>query len=595
MGANTFVGKFPCIILTCITISLAVPGFSADGKIELVKDGKSDYAIVIPANAIPSEQRAARELQSALKQMSGADLPIQKDSETTPAKAIVLGTLETNAFMRSVKDPISSTGLGAEGFKIRRFGPYLLIGGGRTRGVMYGVYSFLEDDLGCRWYSEKVSYIPKKKTIALPATDRTEIPSFEYREPYYTEAMDKDWAARNRCNGNFAHLDEETGGKIGYQPFVHSFNNIISIADYWTSHPEYFSEVNGERLSSRTQLCLTNPDVLDIAKRKVDRWIRKFPEAQMISVSQNDVYNPCMCTECKKVYDATGSHSGQMLTFVNAIAEDVAKNHPGKLIDTLAYQYTEKPPNGIVPAPNVRVRLAPIDNCFGHPIDTCERNKNAFANLEAWSSKTQNLYIWHYNTNFGNYPIPFPDFDELQGSTRAYYKLGIKGIFFQGVHAPGGGGEFAELRSWVLSKILWNAKRDVWPLIDDFLKGYYGDAAQPIRQYMDMMHAAVREENLHFKINEGAKHVSYMKRKLIRKADSLFAQAEGLVQNDPEVLDRVQKARFSIDYALLMLAKDKDEKARYLEVVTKKIHKYGIQQIVEGQPVSKWLASVSKN
>lgn len=115
---------------------------------------------------------------------------------------------------------------GPVGFLLRTAGRNLIIAGGRQRGAMYGVYLFLEK-LGCRWFTPQVSRIPKLSTVRIPPLDETHKPSFEYREPFFTEAFDKDWAARNRTNGHHSKLDESTGGKIQYYPFVHSFYQLL--------------------------------------------------------------------------------------------------------------------------------------------------------------------------------------------------------------------------------------------------------------------------------------------------------------------------------------------------------------------------------
>ena len=113
-------------------------------------------------------------------------------------------------------------------------------------------------------------------------------PAFEYREPYFSEAADRDWAARNKMNGVLMKLDAATGGKVRYYPFVHSFNALVPPEKYFRGHPEYFSLIDGKRRAERSQLCLTNPDVLRVGVESVERWIADHPEATIFSVSQND-------------------------------------------------------------------------------------------------------------------------------------------------------------------------------------------------------------------------------------------------------------------------------------------------------------------
>lgn len=58
------------ILLCCLL------GLSLSGAELLTEGGRSRYEIVLPADAVPAEQTAARELQSFLKQISGVELPI---------------------------------------------------------------------------------------------------------------------------------------------------------------------------------------------------------------------------------------------------------------------------------------------------------------------------------------------------------------------------------------------------------------------------------------------------------------------------------------------------------------------------------------
>ena len=167
---------------------------------------------------------------------------------------------------------------------LKTAGSHLVIAGGRQRGTMYGVYTFLEK-LGCRWFAPDVSRIPKLPTITVQPLDEIHKPAFEYREPFFTEAMDRDWAARNKMNGDHLDLDASTGGKIQYYPFVHSFYATDPAEQYFKDHPEYFSFVDGRRRGEAAQLCLTNPEVLRLATEKVFEWLQQHPEATIVSVS----------------------------------------------------------------------------------------------------------------------------------------------------------------------------------------------------------------------------------------------------------------------------------------------------------------------
>ncbi len=459
---------------------------AAAGPLRLVENGKSTYAIVISHDASPSEVRAATELRRFLGEISGAQLPIRNDGDKINGNLILLGR---NTVTERLKLNIPFDQLGPEGFALKTAGKHLVIAGGRQRGTMYGVYTFLEK-LGCRWVARDASRIPKQKTITVARLDETQKPAFEYREVYLGEAFDKDWAARNKTNGQSAALDASTGGKVQYFPFVHSFYALVPPGKYFKAHPEYFSLLDGKRRGEQAQLCLTNPDVIRIAIETVRRWMKEHPEATICSVSQNDFGGQCECDNCRRVErEEGGAASGPVVRFVNAVAEAIEKDHPGKLIDTLAYFYTETAPSKTRPRHNVRIRLCPIGACNAHPYEKCPHNAYIMNNLKAWSKITSNIYVWHYNANFSHFLLPVPDFDELAADVPMYKRNGVVGLFMQGSFAPGGSD--GALRAYVLSRLLWNPQADVEKAVNEFHEVYFGKAAAPIRAYHDQVRALV--------------------------------------------------------------------------------------------------------
>lgn len=518
------------------------------GAAELVRDGASRHTIVISRSAPPAERHAAEELQRFVREISGASLPLADDARRVRGPLVLIGRSQA---LRRVAADLPPAGLGPEGFVIAARGPHLVIAGGGPRGTLYGVYEFLER-LGCRWFTSDVSRIPRLRTIPLPAAPIRQEPAFEYREPFFTEAFDRDWAARNRANGHHAKLDEAAGGKISYYPFVHSFYQLVPPEKYFAEHPEYFSLIDGRRRAERGQLCLTNPDVLRIAVETVERWIAEHPEATIFSVSQNDWEGWCECDRCRRVEEEEGgAHSGPVLRFVNALAEQIEKKHPGKLIDTLAYWYTEAPPLRVRPRRNVRVRLCPIGICTAHSFASCPRSAYFYRNLQAWAKITDQLYIWHYNTNFTHYLLPFPDFDELAADIPLYRRLGVKGLFMQGAYPPGGGGEMAWLRSWVIARLLWDPSRDMQKLVDEFLEGVYGPAAGAMRDYFDLLHAEVRPQPAGRGLHLWIFNVPDYSPRLIEEGMKRFDEAERAAGSE-EIRRRIRKDRLSLEYLALL-------------------------------------------
>ena len=570
-------------------MKIAGPVTLADEKLVIADGDASDYRIVLSREASPSEEHAANELQAFLREITGAELPVVTDETPADSREIILGD---NSHLRALNTKIDWDELGNEGFTLRTVGENVVIAGGRLRGTMYGVYTLLEDYLGCRWLSSKVSHIPKLDRIEIGAIDDTQAPILEYREPFYTDAFDADWAARNKANSNSARLDAGRGGKVAYAHFVHTFYPLMSPSEFFAEHPEYYSEIDGKRTHERAQLCLTNPEVVKIATERVRKWIENAPTATIFSVSQNDWRGWCQCQECAAIDEHEGSHSGTMLHFVNQIAEAIEKDYPDKAIDTLAYQYTRKPPKHIKPRPNVIVRLCSIECCFSHPLETCEMNATFKEDIEGWSEVSDRLYIWDYVTNFSHYIQPFPNFDVLKPNIQFFVNHGVKGIFEEGNYSGGGGGELAELRAYVMAKALWNPDYDVQKAMNEFLEGYYCAAADPIRAYIDMLHQKVRDDNIHMTIR--AKPDSeFLASEIVQRAEELFDEAERLA-DDEDVLHRVQVARLPMQYVRIStLPEDDPKRAAIIDNFFKVVDKAGITNISEGRTMAQYKEAIS--
>jgi hypothetical protein len=444
------------------------------------------YAIVRAAGASPSQIYASEELQAFTLQMTGVTLPIVTDDQPLPPKAVLLG--DTRYTEKILGQKADLRDLGDDGFRLKTCPPHLLILGGPVRGTLYGVYDLLEKQGGCRWYSSWHSVIPSHAVWKIPALDNPQKPAFAMREPFWFDMFDGNLAVRNKANGNAMRLEAKHGGKVrfGGGLFVHTFNLLMPVAEFIDAHPEYFSEIDGKRIRERPQLCLSNPEVLKILTARVLERIRKDPQAKLFSVSQNDWYNPCACPLCKAIDDREGSHAGSLLAFVNQVAEKVEQEFPDVWIETLAYQYTRKPPLTIRPRSNVVVRLCTIECDFSKPLDKSafEENKKFVDEIRTWSGLTDKLFIWDYVTDFSHYTAPFPNFPALQGNVQFFRNNHVVGLFEQGAY-QGRHAEFAELKAWLLAHWLWNPELPAEPLLKDFFAGYYGPGAPFVRAYFD--------------------------------------------------------------------------------------------------------------
>jgi hypothetical protein len=311
--------------------------------------------------------------------------------------------------------------------------------------------------------------------------------------------------------------------------------------------------------------------------------LRNNPAATIASVSQNDWHGNCQCSLCAAIEKEEESPAGLVLRFVNAVAEDTEKDFPHVAISTLAYQYTRKPPKLTKPRHNVIVRLCSIECSFSKPLSD-ERNEKFAADIIGWSKICDRLYIWDYTTNFRHYVMPHPNLRVLGPNVRFFADHNVKGIFEQGAYQSYGA-EMAELRAWVLAKLLWNPALDGQKLIDEFIEGYYEPAASHIKAYLNVTHDAVEESGdwLGCFSSHTAKFLSL---ETLSKGWAHLKAAEASVQNDPDLHLRVQVAQLPVMYTFMvrwdelrekaagaawpMPASIQDTFARFLEVAKKK-------------------------
>lgn len=537
------------VIISTIGLFLFLGSCQKPNYLVLIDKGKSVYQIVISEESSLVEKRAALELQAILEQISGVKLDIISDKTPPSECEIIVGNTNRKELSEIIPEIEQ---LNEDGFIIKTIGEKLLIVGGNDKGTLYGVYSFLEDFLDCRKYSAKVTIIPTKEKIVINRMDVKQEPVFQFRELHMPDA---------RMDSAYRHwhkLDFKKG-KNEWGMFVHTFDDLVPVEKYFKSNPEYFTYLNVQRIPDG-QLCLSNPEVFEIVVAGLKERMLEKPEALYWSVSQNDTYKACECENCRMEYAKYGGYSGAMIHFVNKVAVEF----PDKVISTLAYQYTRSAPENIKPADNVNIMFCSIECNRSRPLSTDSLSNSFRKDTEDWCQLTDNIFMWDYVVQFRNLLSTFPNLRVLQPNIQYFRDHGIQMMFQQG--SGGLVSEFVELRTYIISKLLWNPDADVDAIIDDFVYGYYGPAGKYIREYIDKMHDALEKSGGNLGIYgypyDGIN--TYLTPDLINEYEVIFNNAEEIVANSPEFLDRVKTARLPLEFAILDISlRDVNEDLTY--------------------------------
>ena len=540
----------------------------------LAEDSSAKAVVVVAEDAPPPERHAAAELADFLGEITGGRFEVVHSLSDSKSNLLVGPDAA-----KMVEANLSTQGLGAEGLIIRTVGNDMILAGGYPRGTLYAVYTFLEQQLGCRWWSSKVSTIPEKPSLTIKEVDVRFVPILELRQISWLDSLDIDWTVRNKLNGDKVRLDAQHGKSHIYAGFVHTFVNLIPPAKYFDQHPEWFSLRGGQRKAELdveslnphaklTQLCLTNQEMRQELVKNLKVKLRANPKATIASVSQNDGKKYCQCPECEAFNQEQGSQAGTMINFVNEVAADIEEEFPDMVISTLAYDYTRKAPRTVKPRHNVSVQLCSIECSFGVPLSD-DRNKKFRNDMIEWSRICDRLYIWDYTTNFRHYFAPHPNLRVMGPNIKFFAEHGAKGIYEQGCSLTEGA-DMAELRAWVQAKLLWDPNLDAQELIDEFIAGYYGPAGVHVKTYLDVIHDAAdkHQDFLNCYADLPQSHIK-VRWETPERLKSKFINFETLSQgwkhlkageakviDDPDLRFRVQVAELPVMYSLMLCWKN---------------------------------------
>lgn len=371
----------PVIIILILTGLLPVGGCHAQA---LVEQGQARARIVIGDEASANVQSAATTLQSNIRQMTGATLPIEKASQFNGHYPVVLVGMSSLARRKGIDvEQVYESG---DHYVIKTFnGGVALIGNDNgLRGSSYAVYDFLQR-LGCGWYGPDPLWqvIPQTADLKVAPIDVDERPVFEFRRIWEV----KDPVLRDAWR---------QGGKGIAQG--HVLGNLLNRDQYVKEHPEYFSRVEGPY-----QPCLSHPEVIDIISGKLGKEIGSGTGIVQLCVGAIDNDQFCQCDRCT----AIGNASATALHFANEIARKLSKDHPGRFqLNFYAYWVLHDAPNPLIKAePGVCVTLINEGNHV-QPLDKVEspdipeeygrHNTREQDALKGWhaTGATMSIYEW---------------------------------------------------------------------------------------------------------------------------------------------------------------------------------------------------------
>lgn len=470
-----------------------------------------------------------------------------------------------------------------DGFLLKVYGDTLCICGKTDEGTLFGTYHFIEKYIGVEWLAPDCEILTDGKPVTGNLDTVFDFSTY-MRWNHCWAGLDQKYRARQRLNYTVGDINDKPayGGLRGIKfafswgYFGHTFEILLPYEKYYLEHPEWYSFAEahyGE--NHRYQICLTNPEVLEIVTKNALDYLEKNPDCRVISISQNDAYadfemNNCMCDNCRKIYEADGNYSAVMLQFVNKVARRIKQKHPDVYVHTLAYHFTEEPPKTIVPDDNIIVQFC-LHLPFGYSItednSVSEKEKVKY---DSWRKICDKVFIWNYICCHSYYFAPIGNFKSLYENTAYFLNSGIFGLFQQGNHDYTVG-DFSNLRAYLTAKLLQNPNmtyEEYCSYLQTYLNGYFGEGGQYIYEYLQALDQKFYHQDIN-KLSLDQRIEFYGEDGFIKYGKELYAKALHSV-NDPIYAERIERNRLQLDFCelcslYLKTQKDKKFKDEYVE------------------------------
>ena len=527
------------------------------GGVTLLENGEVKVTVVYSEGASESLIAAADFMAATIDRMSGSSgvrTAVKKGGES--GFSIYVGRAANSALidLSDVKD---------DGYRLEIKPEGIYIVGKTDDATRNGIYDFLETHLECMYVSPENTYVPLCPTVKLALEEKTVNPTITWRKVYQYESVQNGWYERLKMNGTIVKEGENSIELYNeWGTWCHSSFEFVPPEKYFDEHPEYYAKFLGKRRyqfnvlgrTFPTHLCYTNEEVYQIAEAELVKRIEANPEVKFWDFSIMDTYfATCRCKECKKFNKEAGSEMGTLLAFLNRLADAIRDDYPDVYLSTLAYQRVKNPPKNMKCAPNLCINVCAFPGTQSYPYSTeggIKASREFAERVVEWGKICDNILVWDYVVNFTHLKLPFPNFEFQKENLEFYLENNIRFVFHQGSREPMD--ENAEMRTYLLSRQLWDKDVDLKALAKKYVAVVYGDAAGLVEEYMDLQNSAMIESGVDLSLYDNPKkHKNgYLAPKLTDKYLELTEKMLEVAENSDTVnVKAVEMLRVNALYA----------------------------------------------
>lgn len=456
---------------------------------ELLKDGKSEYKLLIPESPTAKENLAATEFNALFMLSSGIELAVVNESSnnafTTQDKIISIGATK---FAQAANINPTYAEFGSQGYVAKTIDSCVIIKGATRTGYgsLYGVYDFLARQIGFECYAEDETFVLELENVNLVDVDLADKPDVAlFNTPSGAYSQNSEFRYRNR----YVSVSEIfTGGMTMY----HSSFHFLPPDTFKADNPDWYA-------TSGTQICYTakgNSASYDkMLNTLFDIFLKAvldYPEIEQIGFCIEDNRDFCACGACTAELEKYGANSAVVIKFMNDLSDKFAEylktNNLERNLNFMffAYKPTFNAPTQHLEEVTCNANVYPFVCTFDADrvaAFTDEVNQQTYNNIEGWGKVCNQMSFWTYSANYLNYNLPYDPFNCLQANLQyvktknpVYYKDESSGDNYNSTG-------FNTLKHWLNYKLAWNTELNMTALINEYFENYFKDAAEPMMEY----------------------------------------------------------------------------------------------------------------
>ncbi len=509
-----------------------------EGVNYLVKNGKTEYELLVSKTATKTELQAVKELSEYIKLVS--DVSIKTVNVATGGKYISIGRTQ---LLKDAKLNTDYKSLNDDGFVIKTVLGNVITDANTDRGFLYATYEIIEKVLGVRFLTADETYIKKASEIVLPNFDLVSVPAFRMRTylnystyPHKTrKSLDIPFASHTRDLSNWYDFPEEYGGKTNTFSRVQGTHNsrfYIPASKYlpkevvydggydddWEPHPElYFfkpnetpNHVKGTGMTINWLSGITPDGKLDKSQKisavkivieELKKDVLANPYAKFFVIDQEDIHL-IMPNDDETVKKYTPA--GVVIRFLNVVATEIKKWANATLgnrevnIVTFAYQQTMHAPavknekgewkpidKTVIPVDNLYIRLAYMSFHY-YPYGDYRQPEEVLRMTYAWKSVCNHFWFWGYDAIFNDYFVYNPTIGQIKGTVTLMKEMGVDYFIMLASYDARYDWQ-SNIKGYAWAKLLWDITLDERELIDEFINLYYGRSATCVKEVMSIL------------------------------------------------------------------------------------------------------------